>query len=88
MFEMKRILVLCTGNSVRLQMARGYLQYFDGDRAEVLSAGLDPKGGNPLAIQVMAEDGIDIAHHTSNHADEYRFISREDRTVVCPAELR
>lgn len=68
---MKRILVLCTGNSARSQMAEGYLQTFAGDRAEVFSAGVAPHGVNPLAIQVMAEDGIDISHHTSNHVDEY-----------------
>lgn len=68
---MKRILVLCTGNSARSQMAEGYLQTFAGDRAEVFSAGVAPHGVNPLAIQVMAEGGIDISHHTSNHVDEY-----------------
>ena len=68
---MKRILVLCTGNSARSQMAEGYLQTFAGDRAEVFSAGVAPHGVNPLVIQVMAEDGIDISHHTSNHVDEY-----------------
>lgn len=83
MFEMKRILVLCTGNSARSQMAQGYLQYFAGDRAEVLSAGVDPKGVNPLAIQVMAEDGIDIAHHTSNHADEYAAVPFDYVITVC-----
>lgn len=68
---MKRILVLCTGNSARSQIAEGYLQHFAGDRAEVFSAGVDPKGVNPLAVQVMAEDGIDISHHTSDHVDQY-----------------
>ena len=70
-FDMKRILVLCTGNSARSQIAEGYLQTFAGDRAEVYSAGVAPHGVNPLAIQVMAEDGIDISRHTSNHVDEY-----------------
>ncbi|SOD93010.1 arsenate reductase ArsC [Spirosoma fluviale] len=68
---MKTILVLCTGNSARSQMAHGYLQYFAGDRATVYSAGVAPHGVNPLATQVMAEDGVDISHHTSNHVDEY-----------------
>ncbi|AUD04331.1 arsenate reductase ArsC [Spirosoma pollinicola] len=68
---MTSILVLCTGNSARSQMAHGYLQYFAGDRATVYSAGVAPHGVNPLAIQVMAEDGVDISHHTSNHVDEY-----------------
>lgn len=73
---MKTILVLCTGNSTRSQMAHGYLQHFAGDRAEVLSAGVETHGLNPRAVQVMVEDGIDIAHHTSNHVDEYA-----DRTI-------
>lgn len=80
---MKKILVLCTGNSARSQMAEGYLQYFAGSRAEVYSAGVAPHGVNPLAIQVMAEDGIDISHHTSNHADEYVNIPFDYVITVC-----
>lgn len=80
---MKRILVLCTGNSARSQLAQGYLQHFAGEQAEVYSAGVDPKGVNPLAVQVMAEDGIDISHHTSNHVDEYIGISFDYVITVC-----
>jgi arsenate reductase len=80
---MKKILVLCTGNSARSQLAQAYLQYFAGDRAEVYSAGVNPKGVNPVAIQVMAEDGIDISHHTSNHADEYTGIAFDYVITVC-----
>ncbi|GAB3044590.1 arsenate reductase ArsC [Spirosoma foliorum] len=80
---MKKILVLCTGNSARSQMAEGYLQHFAGDRAQVYSAGVAPHGVNPLAIQVMAEDGIDISHHTSNHADEYVQIPFDYVITVC-----
>ncbi|GAB3910028.1 arsenate reductase ArsC [Larkinella knui] len=80
---MKRILVLCTGNSARSQLAQGYLQQFAGNRAQVYSAGVDPKGVNPLAVQVMAEDGIDISHQTSNHVDEYTGISFEYVITVC-----
>lgn len=85
---MKKILVLCTGNSARSQMAQGYLQYFadmsdHGVRAQVHSAGVAPHGVNPLAIQVMAEDGIDISHHTSNHADEYVHILFDYVITVC-----
>ncbi|MBN8820863.1 MAG: arsenate reductase ArsC [Spirosoma sp.] len=85
---MKKILVLCTGNSARSQLAQGYLQYFadmsdHGARAEVLSAGVNPKGVNPLAVQVMAEDGIDISHHTSNHADEFVHIPFDYVITVC-----
>ena len=80
---MKRILVLCTGNSARSQLAQGYLQHFAGKAAEVYSAGVDPKGVNPLAVQVMAEDGIDISHHTSNHVDEYADIAFDYVITVC-----
>ena len=80
---MTRILVLCTGNSARSQLAQGYLQHFAGNRAEVYSAGVAPHGVNPLAVQVMAEEGIDIAHHTSNHADEYVNIPFDYVITVC-----
>lgn len=80
---MKRILVLCTGNSARSQMAEGYLRFFAGDQAQVYSAGVAPHGVNPLAIQVMAEDGIDISHHTSNHVDEYTAIPFDYVITVC-----
>jgi arsenate reductase len=60
-----KVLFLCTGNSARSQMAEGYLRYTAGDRFEPLSAGIGPKGLNPLAIEVMQEIGIDISHQTS-----------------------
>ena len=66
-----RILVVCTGNRCRSQMAEGWLRYFAGDRLEVYSAGNCPKGLHPLAVQVMAERGVDISRHTCNHVDEY-----------------
>ncbi|ADB39929.1 arsenate reductase ArsC [Spirosoma linguale] len=80
---MKSILVLCTGNSARSQMAHGYLQHFAGDRATVYSAGVAPHGVNPLATQVMAEDGVDISHHTSNHVDEYVNLPIDYVITVC-----
>lgn len=80
---MMRILVLCTGNSCRSQMAHGYLQHFAGTRAEVLSAGVETHGVNPRAIAVMKEDGIDISHHTSNNVDEYRDIAFDHVITVC-----
>ena len=49
----KNILVLCTGNSCRSQIAEGYLKYFFGDKAEVYSAGIETHGLNPYAVQVM-----------------------------------
>ncbi len=64
-----RILILCTGNSCRSQMAEGYLRAFLNEEAEVVSAGTEVHGLNARAVQVMAEDGIDIAHHTSKLVD-------------------
>ena len=80
---MKRILVLCTGNSCRSQMAEGYLRHFAGDRAEVYSAGIETHGVNPRAIETMKEDGIDISGHTSNKIDEYRDIDFDYVITVC-----
>ena len=80
---MKRILVLCTGNSTRSQMAHGYLQHFAGSRAEVLSAGVETHGLNPKAVQVMAEDGVDISHHTSTLVDEYAQLLIDFVITVC-----
>ena len=80
---MKNILVLCTGNSCRSQMAEGYLQHFAGDKAKVYSAGIEVHGVNPRAISVMREDGIDISQHTSNHVDEYLDVPFDFVLTVC-----
>jgi len=80
---MKKILVLCTGNSCRSQIAEGYLKYFAKDKAEVYSAGIEVHGVNPRAIETMKEDGIDISHHTSNSIDEYRNINFDFVITVC-----
>ena len=77
------ILVLCTGNSCRSQLAEGYLRHFHGDVATVYSAGIETHGVNPRAIAVMAEDGIDISMHTSNHVDEYLHIPFDLVLTVC-----
>jgi arsenate reductase len=79
----KKILVLCTGNSCRSQIAEGYIRHFAGDRAEVYSAGVETHGVNPRAIAIMKEDGIDISGHTSNHIDEYRDIDFDLVLTVC-----
>ena len=67
----KRVLILCTGNSCRSQMAEGFLRHLGGDRFEVFSAGIKPTEVNPLAIKVMAEAGIDISSHRSKSAMEF-----------------
>lgn len=79
----KNILVLCTGNSCRSQMAEGYLRHFAGDRAQVFSAGIETHGVNPKAIETMREDGIDISRHSSNHVDEYADIAFDYVITVC-----
>lgn len=81
--EKKRILVLCTGNSCRSQIAEGYLRHYAGKKAIIYSAGVETHGVNPKAIEVMAEDGIDIADHTSNNIDEYYDIDFDFVITVC-----
>ena len=66
-----RVLFLCTGNSARSQMAEGLLREYAGDRFEAHSAGLEPKGINPLTIRVMEEAGVDMSGHTSKGFETY-----------------
>lgn len=81
---MTNILVLCTGNSCRSQIAHGYLERFtDGRKIKIYSAGVETHGVNPKAIAVMKEDGIDISHHTSNNIDEYFDIDFDYVITVC-----
>lgn len=80
---MKKVLVLCTGNSCRSQIAEGYLRHFAGDKAEIYSAGVETHGVNPKAIATMSEDGMDISGHTSNHIDEYTGIDFDFVITVC-----
>ena len=65
------VLFLCTGNSARSQMAEAFLRKHAGNRYEVVSAGTEPKGINPLTIQVMDEVGISLDGHRSKSLDEY-----------------
>ena len=81
--DQKNILVLCTGNSCRSQLLHGYLAQMLGDRAAVYSAGVEVHGLNPRAVRVMAEDGVDISTHTSNHVDEYAGVPFDDVITVC-----
>ena len=70
--DKKRVLLLCTGNSARSQMAEALLRRLGGDRFEVYSAGLELKGGvNPFAIRAMAELGDDLTAHYVKHLDEF-----------------
>ena len=67
----KRVLILCTANSARSQMAEGLLRNLGGDRLEVESAGTVASFVRPQAIAVMAEIGIDISNHRSKSLDEF-----------------
>ena len=80
---MKKVLVLCTGNSCRSQIAEGYLRYFAKEKAEIYSAGVETHGVNPKAILIMKEVGIDISKHTSNNIDEYFDIDFDFVITVC-----
>lgn len=81
---MKNILVLCTGNSCRSQMAHGYLNHFlDNRNVTIYSAGIETHGLNPGALSIMKEDGLDISHHTSNHVDEYKDVDFDYIITVC-----
>jgi arsenate reductase len=79
----KNILVLCTGNSCRSQIAHGYLAQFGGDKVNVWSAGIETHGVNPRAIAIMKEDGVDISNHTSNNVNEYANLSFDYVITVC-----
>lgn len=80
---MKKILVLCTGNSCRSQIAEGYLKHFAGEKAQIFSAGIETHGVNPRAIATMKEDGIDISGQTSNNVEEYRNVDFDYVITVC-----
>lgn len=83
----KRYLVLCTGNRCRSQMAHAWLQHLAAQTrnnpVQVFSAGTDPQGVHPLAIAVMAEVGIDISHHSSDHIDQYAGQHFDAVITVC-----
>ncbi|MDD3788111.1 MAG: arsenate reductase ArsC [Petrimonas sp.] len=78
-----KILILCTGNSCRSQMAHGFLQSFDPN-ITVCSAGTQASGKvNPKAVEVMAEAGVDISRHTSDPVDKYLNDAWDYVITVC-----
>jgi arsenate reductase len=79
----KRVLILCTGNSARSQMAEGILRHQAGDRFEVYSAGTRPSRVRPEAISVMKEIGIDLITHRSKHVDEFQNQEFDYVLTVC-----
>ena len=80
---MKKILVLCTGNSCRSQMAHAYLEFFAKSRLKVFSAGIEVHGVNSTAIKIMKEDKMDISNYSSNHVDEYLSVDFDYIITVC-----
>lgn len=79
-----RVLILCTGNSARSQMAEGWLRHFGGPRYEVHSAGTDPaERVNPLAVRAMAEVGVDISDHYPKHLGRYLRERFDHVITVC-----
>lgn len=79
----ERVLILCTGNSARSQMAEGLLRHDAGDRFDVASAGVDPGRVRPEALAVMKEIGIDISGHRSKHVDEFAAQAFDYVLTVC-----
>jgi arsenate reductase len=79
----QKVLILCTGNSARSQMAEGLLRHDAGDRFEVFSAGVNPTRVRPEAIAVMRELGIDLSKHCSKHVNEFAGQSFDYVLTVC-----
>ena len=80
---MDSVLFVCTHNSSRSQMAEGLLRDRYGDRFDVYSAGTEPGGVNPFAVEVMREIGIDISDHTSQHVDDFSDMAFDVVVTVC-----
>jgi arsenate reductase (thioredoxin) len=83
MKQQTRVLILCTGNSARSQMAEGLLRNDGGDAFVVESAGIDPSFVRPEAIEVMREIGIDISNHRSKSVDEFTALPFDCVITVC-----
>lgn len=79
----RRVLFLCTGNSCRSQMADGIINHDFAEQIEAFSAGTEPHGLNPKAVQVMAEIGIDIASNSSDHLSRYKQQSFDYVISLC-----
>ncbi len=79
----QRVIFICTHNSARSQMAEGLLRHLAGERFETFSAGAVSTRVHPLAIKAMAEKGIDISRHTSDHIDKYLSLKFDYVITVC-----
>ena len=80
---MKNILILCTGNSCRSQIAHGYFKKLSKNKATIYSAGIETHGLNPNAVKTMLRDDVDISTHTSNNVNEYTNINFDYIITVC-----
>lgn len=78
-----KVLFLCTGNSCRSQMAEGWARALKNELLEPYSAGVEPHGLNPSAVEVMAEAGVDISGHRSKHVDELAAVPFDFVVTVC-----
>ena len=78
-----KVLFLCTGNAARSQMAEGWLKHLAGERFEVMSAGIAPRGLHPLAVEVMREIGIDISRQQSKHVRQFLGVPVGYVITVC-----
>src|SRR5438874_9206691 len=83
MAEKKKVLILCTGNSARSQMAEGLLRHLAGDKFEVTSAGTIATYVRPQGIEVMSEIGIDISGHRSKSLNEFLATPFDYVITVC-----
>jgi len=84
---MKTILFLCVANSARSQIAQGLARDMFGSQVRVLSAGSAPAGVNPYAVQVMAENGIDISGHRSKSVDDIDLAAVDLIVTLCADEV-
>lgn len=83
MSEKLNVLFLCTSNSCRSQMAEGWAHHLKGDVIEAYSAGVEPHDIDPNAVKVMAEVGVDICHHKSQHVEELKDVKLDVVVAVC-----
>lgn len=81
--ELIRVLFICTHNRFRSQMAEGWLDALGGGRFDVFSAGADPQGPAPIAIEIMSEVGIDISNHTGRNVSEFVGEKMDYVITVC-----
>lgn len=80
---MKRVLVLCTGNSCRSQMAEGYLRFYAGGNLEIHSAGVKKEGINPYTLRVMEEDNIDMSSHQPRTIGDFQGQHFDYLLTIC-----